>query len=396
MYGSAAESAFSLSTGGSPVSGVFSWSGYTMKFKPGSDLANSASYTLAVSTAAENGAGDHLASAYSSTFTTGAAAVAPPSITNRMDELATSDLSSWTEVAGGASRVGIKITSGGNTLHYTRNDLDIDNGKAFQIEAKFSAEGLGADGERGARMWVKFRDSGLPPGDVYNAELQMVREGGVNKLKLVDGNSNTVRASLTKDWTSTGDRLRVRIKRQKVSGTDYLILQAESSSSWDDPTQPNNLNDGNSQAVALAGNFSTAPDASQFGFGNFVAGNYFSEWDSVHVTAGGNADTILPYWPPAPPTPILMFNDQAAGNLQGMNLSAYCSSKGYLTNDSITAYLNANGITITGNKKTDPGDAYWDFNGLSASQAVTGYVMVKDVAGRSRTSSNGSASIPDR
>jgi len=396
METSSAQSAFLLTSEAGSVSGTFSWSGYTMTFTPSVPFTNNTTYELSVSITAEDSTGHHLASAYNSTFTTGAAAISSPSITNLIDDLSTSNLSSWTEVVGGAARAGITITSNSNTLYYTRSDLDINNAKAFQIEAKFSAEGLGTDGERGARMWVMFRDSALPPGEVYNAELRLVREGGVNKLKLVDGNSGAIRASLTKNWTQTSPRLRVRIKRQKVSGTDYIILQAEGSSSWDDPTQPNNLSDANSQAVALAGNFSSAADSSQFGFGNSVAGNYYSEWNSVHVTAGEDSDTILPYWLPASHTPILYFIDKGVGISQEVRLSAYCSSEGYVSNDTITAYLNANGALITGETRTSPGDEYWSFVDMNPSQEVTGYVTVSDVSGRSRTSSNGSINIPSR
>jgi hypothetical protein len=67
-----------------------------------------------------------------------------------------------------------------------------------------------------------------------------------------------------------------------------------------------------------------------------------------------------------------------------------------LSNDTVTAYLNANETTIAGDTRTNPGDENWTFNGINPNQTVTGYVVVSDVSGRSRTSSLGSISIPAR
>lgn len=401
MNHTATEGAFSLSTAGVPVAGSFSWSGYTMKFTPDSPLTNSASYTLSISTDAMNSSGTHLANAHSSSITIGEPAIELPNILNTIEKLATSDLSGWTEnLIPPALRNGRQIESLGGSLYYTQNTDNLNDEKAFQVEAVIYASSLAADGVRGAALWVKFRDSDLPDDMFYYIIIRLEKVAGIERVALVDGNSFTLPTlvSLNIDWSNSPDPIRVRIKRQNVEGTDYILLQTEHSASWDDPDDPNNPDSQNSKAVQLkTGSF--IPDIvgpGQIGFGNAMVGTYSSYWTSIHISIGPDLDTVFPYWPPVPPTPILIFDDKGVGNLQGVSFSSYDSHEGYLINDTITSYLDADGTTYTGTTETNPLDEYWNFNGLGADQDVTGYVTVEDVSGRSRTSGSGNISIPVR
>ncbi len=74
MNQASAQSAFSLvrSSDSAAVAGSFSWSGNTMTFTPAAALSNSAGYAASVSTAAEDTAGNNLATATSWSFTTAA------------------------------------------------------------------------------------------------------------------------------------------------------------------------------------------------------------------------------------------------------------------------------------------------------------------------------------
>jgi hypothetical protein len=62
--------AFSLTDGGTTVGGDFSWNGSTMTFNPTVDLDYSTTYTVSVTDDAEDTAGNNLAPALSSSFTT--------------------------------------------------------------------------------------------------------------------------------------------------------------------------------------------------------------------------------------------------------------------------------------------------------------------------------------
>ena len=68
-----AEGAFSLkrTSDGAPVSGVFSWYGNALIFKPDSDLQPGTQYTATVSTAAKDLAGNPLANPVTWSYTTG-------------------------------------------------------------------------------------------------------------------------------------------------------------------------------------------------------------------------------------------------------------------------------------------------------------------------------------
>jgi hypothetical protein len=317
---------------------------------------------------------------------------APAAITqNLYYNLATDTLSDWTPYGSGI-RTGIKLQSGGNTLAFSRSDLTLDD-KAFLIEAVVSAEGLGADGERGARFWAWFVDSAaLPPGDVYQADIRLTRTIGVTRVELFDTASGHSKASLDADWTNSGYRLRIRLKRQQVAGVDYIFLQAEPSSGWDDPASPNNLADPPRSKGVLLSSFTSGPGSSEVGFGNHQAGVYYSEWESIHVTTAADLTTVLPYWPPKPTAPTLVHDNTGAGNPQGVNFSDNLAGL-YLANDSATPVLDANETTLSGEARTNPGDEHWYFNGLNDNQTVQGRVKVSDVSGRTTASDDTSLAI---
>jgi PKD repeat protein len=403
MDQAATEGAFSLTNGTTPVNGTFSWSGYTMTYTPASALAYNATYWVVVSMAAKDVSDNYMVSQFISSFTTGAPPAATPSITNIIDHLATSDLSGWTANGAGV-QTGTTISAGGSQCYYTRGDLDISNRQAWLIEAVLSAPAVGIAGERGARLWAKFFDPDAPfiPPPPYRRlrtiEIRLAEDAGGNKrLALVDGADGSEKAALSLDWTTTGPSYRVRMKRQRVSGVDYIFLQAEPANTFDDPADPNPVPDTvASVKVALSAFSATTGTLSEFGFGNVVPGTYYSDWESIHVTRSDDDTTILPYWPPAPPDPVLIFDDRGAGNLQGIDFSAYSPGRPYLQNDTVTPYLEANGTIFIGEQRTYPGDEYWDFDGLLDEQTVTGSIVVSDVSGRSRVSGNVSLSFPKR
>ena len=321
-------------------------------------------------------------------------------VENLFYDLATDSLSDWTEVVGGASRTGIRIESSFNTLFYKRNDLAI-NQNAFLFEAVVSGSALAGpiDGELGARMWVKLSGYSMP-GECIFIEVRFIRQGTTYKIALFDGHSETYWATLEKDWTETSPRLRVRIKLQEVGPSDYIYLQAEESSSWDNPDQPNNLND-SSQRVPLT-SFTSGPTSGpgfsdEFGFGNFVPlGTYYSEWESIHLTVCDDDTTVLPYWPAVPPAPTLTHDDKGMDNPQGIDFSCDLTSSSYLTNDSVTPELDADGTTYYGETRLNPGNEAWDFDGLNDDQTVYGRIVVTDVSGRSTIGPDSTTVIPNR
>ena len=322
-------------------------------------------------------------------------------VENLFYDLATDSLSDWNLEDWGASLDGIRIESSGNFLYYTRNDLAI-NQNAFQMEAVVSGSAVAPGSELGARMWVKFHGN-AGPGMIFNIELRFIRQGGGYCVVLMDGNTGQEKARLKQNWTGTSPRVRVRIKHQKVLGSDYIFLQAEESSSWDNPAQPNNLNDQpNSLGVEMYGvtGFSPFPDflgtGEEVGFGNPIPGNYYSEWESIHLTICNDDTTVLPYWPTVPPTPTLVHDDKGMDNPQGIDFSCDLTSSGYLSNDSVTPVLDADGTTYYGETRLNPGNEAWCFDGLNDDQTVYGRIVVTDVSGRSTTGPDGSTVIPNR
>lgn len=313
---------------------------------------------------------------------------------NLFYDLATDSLSDWTVVNGGAIRTGIKIESSGNNLWYYRKDLDIN--KAFQIEAVVSASERVTDEELGPRMWVKFYDDDIPPGDCRYIEVHFLIRMGMPWIALYDGHSGNYVTHLEKDWTQTSPRLRIRIKRQQVGSTDYILLQAEESSSWDDPAQPHKLNDASSSMAVDIKYLLAAPGDSEFGFGNRVYGSYHSEWESIHLTVCNDATTVLPYWPSTPPAPNMIHDDKGMDSPQGIDFSCDLTSSGYFSNDSVTPVIDANGTTYYGETRLNPGNESWDFDGLNDDQTVYGRVVVTDISGRSTIGPDGTTIIPNR
>lgn len=85
MDKAATEAAFSLApTGGTKITGAFSWSANTMTFDPSGDLANAKGYTVTVGSGAKDASGNPLAAEKSWTFTTKSltAVTAFPNATN--------------------------------------------------------------------------------------------------------------------------------------------------------------------------------------------------------------------------------------------------------------------------------------------------------------------------
>lgn len=74
MNQEATQNAFSLSDGGTSVSGTFAWSGDTMTFTPSSALQDGKTYSVSIGTGATDAAGNAMTSAFTSSFTTKAAA----------------------------------------------------------------------------------------------------------------------------------------------------------------------------------------------------------------------------------------------------------------------------------------------------------------------------------
>lgn len=61
--------------------------------------------------------------------------------------------------SGTGARPAIRVTTtSGNTRYYTNSGLSLDSGEAFLMDAVLSAQELAANDERGARLWVRFRD----------------------------------------------------------------------------------------------------------------------------------------------------------------------------------------------------------------------------------------------
>ncbi len=403
MNQAATEGAFSLTDGVTPVTGTFAWSGFTMTFTPGTALATGTAYTVGVTTASVDTGGLALTSSLTSTFTTGSAPVAAPTLQNRAIDLALEPEppTEWT-ASGAGTRAGITVTTIANQRVYTRSDFDISNRQAFVIEAIVSAPAVGSAGERGARIWARFSDPdapAFPPGAKSRfVEVRLMEDGtGARRIGLFDGNNNAEMATIVLDWAVTAPRYRVRIKRQEIASVAYVLLQVEPSNTWDDPANPNPEPDTSTSKKVLLSSFQVPVGAAnEFGFGNAVAGSYTSDWESVHVTVAGDNTTVLPYWPTAPVTPILVFADQGAGALQSAKLSAYSSSRAYLANDIVTPFLDADGTTYSLPGISPPADNLWTFTNLGANQPVLGRVRVADVSGRSRTGSNGAAILPPR
>lgn len=315
---------------------------------------------------------------------------------NIYEDMRASTLSDWTSTGEG-SRTGITIQSAGNALFYYRNDIPINNQKAFQLEAVLSASAMMNDGERGARMWIRFRDDGIgmPPLTVYSIELWLMRQGGAYLIGLTDGANNSDKAQLDKDWTTASPRIRVRLKRQNIGGIDYIFLQSENSDIWDKPSTPNIIDGEDSKGVPLS-SFTITSGVSEMGFGNVLAGTYDSFWEYIHITTAADVFTLLPYWPPQPPAPTLTITTAVPPHVVSEESNLPVGA--YLVNDTATLKLNTlsgelSGTPI-GDPSADPAQHEANFTGLTGDQTVTGWVEIADVSGRTSISSSAETYLP--
>jgi hypothetical protein len=201
--------------------------------------------------------------------------------------------------AGTGIRAGIRVTTSGDTRYYTNSNLVLDNGEAYLMDIVFSGQATGADGERGARMWVRFRDPSLPPLLYRYVEARFLRDAGTNRVGLFNSPSAPFAsplASLPQDWTSASPRLRVRIRYQSVAGVPTIFLVAEDSTQWaPDLSEPLTPDASNTLSLLVDGTtFPPSPGSSEFGFGNVVAGSYFADYETVRIIRSSESDTVLP------------------------------------------------------------------------------------------------------
>jgi hypothetical protein len=197
---------------------------------------------------------------------------------------------------GTGVRTGIRVTSTGNLRYYTHSSLGLDNGEAFLMDVVFSGAPLAAAGERGARMWVRFRDMTLPPGMYWWVEARFLADAAsVYRVDLVDGTSGAVQGSLVQDWASTAPRLRIRIRHQEVAGVPTIFFVAEDSTQWtSDLSGPLAPGAGNTLSMPLSLFSVTGAGSAEFGFGNVVAGTYYADYESVRIIRSSEPDTLLP------------------------------------------------------------------------------------------------------
>ena len=200
---------------------------------------------------------------------------------------------------GTGVRAGIRVTTAGETRYYTHSSLSLDNGEAFLMDVVCSGESMTADGDRGVRMWVRFRDATLPPGLSRHVEARLFREAGTYRVGLFGSPTDPIGSpfgSLPQDWTNAPDRLRVRIRHQEVAGVSTIFLVAENSSQWTpDLSRPLAPDATNSLSLPANGvNFPPMAVSSEFGFGNVVNGAYHADYESVRLIRSSGPDTVLP------------------------------------------------------------------------------------------------------
>lgn len=291
---------------------------------------------------------------------------------------------------------GIVSNSIVGALEVTRDTWAVGGSNNFLVEAVVSSSLPATAGEAGARIWIRAHmDDLLSLNQYRDIQVRLVKEvsSADNFIGLYDVDGNLVQVSGGGDakialrWDQTSPRFRIRLMRQG----DEIRMEAEPSNSFDDGALTQSI------AAPLA-NFPSllgAPNLQQVGFGNGKpSGNETSTWESIHVTETDNATTVLPYWPPMPPSPVLVHDDKGAGNPQGIDLSVDFSGVDYLSNDTVTPELDADGITYVGDTRTNPNNLEtWDFYGLNDNQIVYGRVIAAEVSGRSETSSDASAII---
>lgn len=196
----------------------------------------------------------------------------------------------WISTGNIDDRVGQTITSSGNPLYFSRSDVPIGNGEAFLFEAVFSAPALTAAGERGARLIVEFIDLDLPqiPPAPYSqlrrVELRLQDDGaGMRWVSLVDGTDGSEKAAVYADWANTNPRNLVRLRRQQIGTSHWIFIEVG-------PT-PESLV---TSQVSLSEFGSSPGAASLFLFGNFVGGNYASNWERIRIVRSDSPYTQLP------------------------------------------------------------------------------------------------------
>lgn len=342
-----------------------------------------------------------------------AGAAVPTISENLITDLATTDdvgltASGWT-ATGGGTRTGTTISAGGSQYYYTRGDFDISGRQTWLIEAVLSAPAVGVPGERGARLWTKFFDPDalpIPPPpfrQLRTIEVRLMEDAGGNKrLALVDGADGSEKAALQFDWTTTGPRYRVRLKRQQIGGVNYVLLQTEPANTFEDPTNLNPDPDtSNSVKVALSVFSTTTGSVSEFGFGNLVPGTYSSDFESILVTRATDSTTVLPYWPATPPAPTLVHDDKGSAGqvvVSYVDLGSLPMTVPYLATDVATLSLVHSGgtstVSITDPSATNDGLQYTTFSGLASGQTASGFVTVCEVSGRCSSSTTVGVVIP--
>ena len=200
---------------------------------------------------------------------------------------------------GTGVRTGIRVNTSGDTRYYTNSNLDLNNGEAFLMDVVFSGETLGIDAERGARIWVRFRDATLPPMQWRHVEARLFRDAGSFKVGLYNSSTVSVFAplgSLPQDWTSTSNRLRVRIRHQEVAGVSTIFFVAENSKLWEPALSGPLTPDATNTFIVPVNNitFPSSAGSSEFGFGNVVPDNYYADYETVRIIRSSEPETVLP------------------------------------------------------------------------------------------------------
>lgn len=347
----------------------------------------------------------------------------------------------WTFRTGsGGSRSGTAITAptGGEQFFvYSAvgsGEISIDDSQAWMIEAVLSAVGIATPGEAGARMLVTFKEPALfnsPPPfiDKYRrVEVRLLEVvGGVRRVVLWSRFTSTNPAgeqvlSLDVNWAKQppGDhRYRIRLKRQRIdTGTveDYIILQAEASRRpspsdepwWDDPESPwaDSVPAGPdadpphrySRRVLVSELGYNTAGGSEIGFGHTNNGTDkdVSIWENIHVTIADDADTILPYWPPEPPAPVLTLTTTESPHEVSSQIDLPIGA--YLVNDAATVVLDTLSGQLSSTPIPDPSASpaqhIETFAGLDGDQTVTGWVEVADDSRRTSTGTAAGMEIP--
>ena len=318
--------------------------------------------------------------------------------TNIYDEIGPEAPDGWTEV--GSAWTDSHVTTNGQQCYLEKSFTELATGNAFIFEAVVAVLPPGAGQTSDARVALIIVDGGC-----RKIEIRFTSNAtNTPFIKLYDlsGGGEVERDSLQVDYYNSGstDRMRVRLRRQEISGTEYLFLEAEREPNFEDPNRRSETTDiPGSRAVVPLSAFGMDPPGPpaciQFGHTQ-ATGPTESWWESIHLTFCDDKTTLLPYWPPEPPAPTLVHNDTGMDKPQGVNLSADLSGLGYLANDDAWSELDADGTTYFGTNVTDPGNESWDFDGLDDDQNVTGRVVAIDVSGRSTAGPGTNLTIPDR